>query len=57
MTAAYLLESVSWTGMSEFKAGLAASRTIVKFDIYDDVLHLQIWYLWLSDNIKIVKEQ
>ena len=27
MTAAYLLESVSWTGMSEFKAGLAASRT------------------------------
>lgn len=23
----YLLEKVSWTGMSEFKAGLTASRT------------------------------
>ena len=27
MAAAYLLEKVSWTGMSEFKAGLTASRT------------------------------
>ena len=27
MAAAYLLEEVSWTGMSEFKAGLTASRT------------------------------
>lgn len=27
MATAYLLEKVSWTGMSEFKAGLTASRT------------------------------
>ena len=27
MAAAYLLERVSWTGMSEFKTGLTASRT------------------------------
>ncbi|MBR1621831.1 MAG: hypothetical protein IJ669_06920 [Prevotella sp.] len=27
MAAAYLLEKVSWTGMSEFKTGLTASRT------------------------------
>ena len=27
MTTAYLLEKVSWTDMSEFKAGLTASRT------------------------------
>ena len=27
MAAAYLLEKVSWTGMSEFKAGLTASCT------------------------------
>ena len=27
MATAYLLERVSWTGMSEFKAGLTASRT------------------------------
>ena len=27
MAAAYLLEKMSWTGMSEFKAGLTASRT------------------------------
>jgi len=27
MAAAYLLEKVPWTGMSEFKAGLTASRT------------------------------
>jgi len=27
MATAYLLEEVSWTGMSEFKAGLTASRT------------------------------
>ena len=27
MAFAYLLEKVSWTGMSEFKAGLTASRT------------------------------
>ena len=27
MAAAYLLEKVSWTGMSEFKAGLTALRT------------------------------
>ena len=27
MAAAYLLEKVSWTGMSEYKAGLTASRT------------------------------
>ena len=27
MATAYLLEKVSWTGISEFKAGLTASRT------------------------------
>jgi len=27
MATAYLLEKVSWTGMSEFKAGHTASRT------------------------------
>lgn len=27
MATAYLLEEVSWTGMSEFKVGLTASRT------------------------------
>lgn len=27
MATAYLLEKVSWTGMSEFKTGLTASRT------------------------------
>ncbi len=27
MATGYLLEKVSWTGMSEFKAGLTASRT------------------------------
>ncbi|MBP3830310.1 MAG: hypothetical protein ILA06_08755 [Bacteroidaceae bacterium] len=27
MATAYLLEEVSWTGMSEFKAGLTALRT------------------------------
>ena len=27
MATAYLLENVSWTGLSEFKAGLTASRT------------------------------
>lgn len=27
MAAAYLLEKVLWSGMSEFKAGLTASRT------------------------------
>lgn len=27
MATAYLLEKVSWTGMSEFKAGFTASRT------------------------------
>ena len=27
MGTSYLIEKVSWTGMSEFKAGLAASRT------------------------------
>jgi len=27
MATAYLLEKVSWTGMSEFKVGLTASRT------------------------------
>lgn len=27
MAAAYLLEKMSWTGISEFKAGLTASRT------------------------------
>ena len=27
MAAAYLLENVSWTGMSEFKVSLTASRT------------------------------
>ena len=27
MATAYLLEKVSWTGMSEFKASLTASRT------------------------------
>lgn len=33
MATAYLLEKVSWTGMSEFKAGLTASRTRQRCDM------------------------